>query len=95
MTDGKNPTNTLEYVLDRVFDTFDVVIAKFTSGKFVATVLIVWTYCHVINTASSLVEGGKIGTETYIALISGLAATAALVVKDYFAKDEKKGEQNA
>lgn len=93
MTDGTNPTTTLEYIWDRVFDTIDVIIAKLTSGKFLATLLVIWTYCTAIGTCGRLVESKVITAETYLAVMGGVAGLVTMLVKDYFNKDVK-GDQN-
>lgn len=77
------------YCFDRVFDTVETIFAKVTSGKFIATVLVVFTYCNCIMVAGRLVEASKINTETYIALMAGIGALAATIVKDYFNKEDK------
>lgn len=94
MTELEKPNSAWAYAWDRFFDTVDVIVAKITSGKFIATVLVVYTYCKAIETASLLVQAGKISSETYIAIIAGMGALASTVVKDYFSRNDKNGGSN-
>lgn len=77
-------------IVDRFLDTFDVIVSKITSGKFIATVLTVWTYCKTIETCCKLVENKIIEPATFLAVMAGVAGLVTMIVKDYFGKDENK-----
>jgi hypothetical protein len=77
-------------IVDRIFDSLDGFGTKILSGRFLATVLLVWTYCWVIVTCCRLVEGSKISPETFLAVMAGVGGLVTMIVKDYFSKDENK-----
>lgn len=87
MTELEKPNSPWAYAWDRFFDTVDVIVAKVTSGKFIATILVIWTYCAVINTCCKLVEIKVISAETFLALVAGIAGLATMLCKDYFNRD--------
>ena len=95
MTDGLSPTNTFEYIWDRVFDTIDVIVGKITSGKFIATMLLVWTYCSCVQTANELVKQKTLDVTTYLVLMGAVGSLVTMIVKDYFNKisdDKSEGK---
>lgn len=94
MTELEKPNSPWAYAWDRFFDTVDVIVSKVTSGRFIATMLLVWTYCRAVDTANVLVREKLLSVETYLVLMGGVGALVTMIVKDYFAKngEEKKGE---
>lgn len=96
MTEIEKPKNAWAYAWDRFFDTVDVIVAKVTSGKFVATMLLVWTYCSCVNTANELVKSKLLEMPTYLVLMGAVGSLVTMIVKDYFAKnsDDKTGGSN-
>jgi hypothetical protein len=87
MTEIEKPNSPLAYAWDRLFDTIDVVIAKVTSGKFIATMLLVWTYCSCVMTANQLVKDKILDVTTYLVLMGAVGSLVTMIVKDYFAKN--------
>jgi len=96
MTDIEKPNSPWAYAWDRLFDTVDVIISKVTSGRFIATMLLVWTYCSCVHTANDLVKQKILDVTTYLVLMGGVGALVTMIVKDYFAKnvEDKKGDNN-
>ena len=80
--------------VDRVFDSFDGLLTRITSGRFIATILVVWTYCKMVETCSKLVEMKVLSAETYLATLAGVAALVTMMVKDLFAAGNAKDKQN-
>lgn len=74
-------------MLDRILDTVDTIVAKITSGRFIATVMVVWTYCYIVATCCHLVEMKVISAETFLAVMAGIAGLVTMIVKDYFNKE--------
>jgi len=75
---------------DRFWDSIDMIVSKVTSGKFLATALVVWTYCHVVKTCCHLVEIKTISAETFLAVMAGIAGLVTMIVKDYFNKENQE-----
>lgn len=73
-------------VWDRLLDSIDVIVAKLTSGKFIATLLTVWTYCMAVFTCCDLVKQKLIEPATFLAVMAGVSGLVTMIVKDYFAK---------
>jgi hypothetical protein len=92
MTEIQKPNNGWAYAWDRLFDSIDVIVSKLTSGKFIATMLLVWTYCNCVITANGLVKDKVLAVETYLVLMGAVGALVTMIVKDYFAKEKKEGE---
>lgn len=74
-------------LLDRVMDSLDGLGTKILSGRFLATVLLVWTYCQIVLTCCHLVEVKVIQAETFLAVLAGIATLVTMIVKDYFNKE--------
>ena len=91
----KNNSQALLFI-DRIMDTVDVIIAKVTSGRFIATMLLVWTYCSSIQVANQLVKDKVLSVETYLVLMGAVGALVTMIVKDYFNKngEDKNGGTN-
>lgn len=61
MTDGKNPTNSVEYIWDRLLDTFEMISSKMFSGRFLLTIvacvlLIKWGWSNADTMADKLIN---------------------------------------
>jgi Fe2+ transport system protein B len=87
MTEIEKPNSPWAYAWDRFFDTVDVIVAKVTSGRFISTMLLVWTYCSCVQTANILVKEKILDVTTYLVLMGGVGALVTMIVKDYFAKN--------
>ena len=87
MTEIDKPNSAWAYAWDRFFDTIDVIVSKVTSGRFIATMLLVWTYCAAVNTANILVKDKLLNVETYLVLMGSVGALVTMIVKDYFNKN--------
>lgn len=79
-------------------ETIQRLIDKFTSGRWIATLFIVSTYCivtiMVICTACELLKGGKAdGKEILSFMIGSFTGTAMGAIIGYFFKDRQKGGQ--
>lgn len=90
----KNKDNS-QFVLfiDRIMDTFDSLLTRVTSGRFIATLLVVWTYCRMVDFCCRLVELKILSAETFLAVIAGVAALVTMMVKDLFASGNAKDKQ--
>ena len=93
MTDIEKPNSPWAYAWDRFFDTVDTIIGKVTSGRFIATMLLVWTYCSCVLTANELVKAKVLDVTTYLVLMGAVGSLVTMIVKDYFARngDDKNG----
>lgn len=73
-------------------------IEKLTSGRFISTIAIVFTYCAIMFVTSQkslilLLQGKDIGKELLIFVIGNFTGTAmGAVVAYHFKKTEEKGE---
>lgn len=61
MTEETKPHNTVEYVWDRLMDTFDMVMSKLFSGRFLLTIaacvlLIKWGWSNADTMADKLIN---------------------------------------
>lgn len=81
--------------IDRIMDTIDSIISKITSGRFIATLLVVWTYCKMVETCGKLVEIKVLSAEAYIAVMAGIAGLVTMMVKDLFLSGNTKDKQNS
>lgn len=79
--------------VDRIFDTFDSLLSRVTSGRFIATLLMVWTYCKMVSFACHLVELKILSSEVFLAVLAGVAGLVTMVVKDLFASGNAKDKQ--
>lgn len=80
MTDGKNPTNTFEYVWDRVFDTADKVISQMTSGRWILTVAAAIILVNVCwNNVNNAIQFKEI---------------IAVIIYAYFQRGDRNQEKN-
>lgn len=82
--------NAIGFV-DRIMDSLDGFGTKILSGRFLATLLLVWTYCKVVDTCCKLVEVKAISAETFLAVLAGIAGLVTMIVKDYFNRENKTG----
>ena len=79
--------------IDRIMDTFDSLLTRVTSGRFIATLLMVWTYCEMVKLACRLVELKILSSEVFLAVLAGVAGLVTMVVKDLFASGNAKDKQ--
>lgn len=83
--------------VDRTLDTLDALLTRMTSGRFIATLLVVWTYCRMVEVCGKLVALKILSAETFLAVLAGVAGLVTMMVKDLFAsgnaKDNKGGEK--
>lgn len=82
-------------VWDRLLDTMDALLTRVTSGRFIATLLVVWTYCKMVDFCCHLVELKILSAETFLAVIAGVAALVTMMVKDLFASGNAKDQQGS
>lgn len=81
--------------IDRLMDSFDALLTRVTSGRFISTLLMVWTYCKMVDFCCHLVEVKILSAETFLATIAGVAALVTMMVKDLFASGNAKDKQDA
>lgn len=68
---------------------------KILSGRFIATIAIVYTYCNIVNTAVftyvMALKSDPSKMEAFaVGLIMGFAGTATLVIKSYFDRNDRQ-----
>ena len=71
------------------------ILDKMLSGRFIATIAIVYTYCNIVNiSVFSYVDSLKnepSKMEAFaVGLIMGFAGTATLVIKSYFDRNDRQ-----
>ena len=66
---------------------------KFTSGRFLSTLMLVATYCTIPFCLVYLVTKGKLSVDFLTGFLAGFGQTVLLVLNFYFEKD-KKGKNN-
>lgn len=81
-------------VWDRLLDSIDVIVAKFTSGSFIATLALVATYCWIGKHLVASIQPEKITTDFVFGFIGGFSSSVMFVLKSYFDTSEKRQEQN-
>lgn len=86
--------NWVILTIDRFLDTLDALLTRVTSGRFIATLLVVWTYCKMVDFCCHLVELKILSAETFLAVIAGVAALVTMMVKDLFASGNAKDKQD-
>ena len=63
---------------------------KLSSGKFLATVLIISTYCIVIVGCGMAVFAGKMDAPVFLGVFTGFSTLAGTIVTGYFNKEKGK-----
>lgn len=76
------------------------IIEKIFSGRFIATVAIVITYCQIVGScAGSYIKAISSNPERMesfvVGLIMGFSGIATLVIKAYFDRTDRKQEQGS
>lgn len=71
------------------------IIDKLLSGRFIATVAVVFTYCNIVNLAVTkyvdALKSDPSKMEAFaVGLIMGFAGTATLVIKAYFDRNDRQ-----
>lgn len=77
-------------VWDRLLDSIDVIVAKITSGSFIATLALVVTYCWIGKHLVKAIPPEKITTDFVFGFISGFSSSVMFVLKAYFDRGDKK-----
>jgi len=75
------------------------IMEKLTSGRFIATVSMILTYCFLvtfvtIKYAGSLVSNPEKMESFAVGLIMGFSGTAAIVIKSYFDRSDRAPEKS-
>jgi hypothetical protein len=70
-----------------------IVLAKLFSAQFLMAVLFTSTYCLIMLGCTYAMIKGKVGTETYIALLATFALIVREIADAYFKRNRKKEEQ--
>ena len=84
-------------VFDRLLDSVDVIVTRITSGRFIITVLVVYTYCKAVDMTCVLVKDKVVSVETFLAVLGGILGLTTMMVKDLFQSGnmkDKQGEDN-
>lgn len=73
------------------------ILDKVLSGRFIATIAIVYTYCNIVNVSvfryvDALKENPEKMEAFAVGLIMGFAGTATLVIKSYFDRNDRQSE---
>ena len=63
---------------------FNRLTTKFTSARFMATMMVVGTYCICMLLCIWLVVKNKLSIEAFLGIFASFAGLAALVIKSYF-----------
>lgn len=71
----------------------DKIIEKLTSGRFIATVSVMLTYCAVVAGSVFLVVIGKISVEVFLGIFSGFSGLAGLIINSYFERKDRAPEK--
>lgn len=79
--------------VDRFLDSIDTVIAKITSGSFIATLALVVTYCWMGKHLISSIPVEKITSDFVFGFIAGFSSSVMFVLKAYFDRGDKKQVQ--
>lgn len=62
---------------------------KLSSGKFLSAVLVIGTYCWVINCCALAVSLGRMRSDTFLALFVGFSGLAGMIITFYFTKNKE------
>ena len=66
------------------------ILKKLSSGQWLMTIMVIFTYCIVIVSSVILAILGRLQTETFLALFAGFAGLALYIAKSYFERDRKQ-----
>ena len=77
----------MKLVINKVLD-------KILSGRFIATVLLVGTYCQIASRLVNSIPADKISADFVMGFMAGFAAAVILVLKSYFDRTDRLQEQS-
>lgn len=62
---------------------------KLTSGRFLATVFVIGTYCLSTILCIFLVMNDKLSIEAFLGIFTGFSGLAGMIIQGYFHKKEE------
>jgi len=75
---------------DRFMKILEKVANKILSGRFICLVMIIFTYCFMINKCVNLLVKKMLEKDIVTGLIVGLASSASMIITFYYLRSDRK-----